>query len=344
MLAFGTLPGAVRAFTVGDAGFFPGIVAMVNSLRITGSEVPVTVLDAGLTPRQRALLEPHCDLIPVTPSAHPALLKTIAPLQSDCDIAVLIDSDIVVTDSLAPAVAVAKRGQVFAYVDRSAPDRWFAEWGEIFELRAPLRRQPAVNAGLVAFSRRMLPELLTRWSACIQGVVDRSPSVGVGGVENPVWLGDQDALNALLMSEFPEGTTVHGPARGMVIGDDALAAARLVDQKSLECRWGDERVGVIHAVGRPKPWEHSAWSQYWMTSYTRALRRALWGPDAIIRVPEAELPPWLRSGAIAVVEGRVLHGMYAPARVSRPLRRRLGLSPLRRRRERRDHEREEERP
>ena len=42
---------AVRQiFTMGDAGYFLGIVALINSLRLTGNHEPVTVLDLGMTP------------------------------------------------------------------------------------------------------------------------------------------------------------------------------------------------------------------------------------------------------------------------------------------------------
>ena len=109
----------VRAFTMGDQGYFVGIVALLNSLRITGNAMPLTVLDVGLAPWQRDLLEPHCDLVRARPGVNIFLLKTDAPRTSGADVTVILDSDLLVTGSLAPMVDAAAAGKVCAYQDVS---------------------------------------------------------------------------------------------------------------------------------------------------------------------------------------------------------------------------------
>ena len=44
-------------FTVSTHRFFLGTVALLNSLRLTGNAGELVVLDAGLTPDERELLE-----------------------------------------------------------------------------------------------------------------------------------------------------------------------------------------------------------------------------------------------------------------------------------------------
>ena len=47
-------------YTVTDAEFFPGTVALLNSLRLVGHREPLVVLDNGLTPEQRDAARPGC--------------------------------------------------------------------------------------------------------------------------------------------------------------------------------------------------------------------------------------------------------------------------------------------
>jgi hypothetical protein len=219
---------------------------------------------------------------------------------------------------------------VFAFVDRPAPARWFAEWEEIFALEGPPRRQPSANGGFVAFSKRHVPALLDRWAESVERLAARMVSARSAGYGDPLWLSDQDALNAQLMSVVPADRIAWGPPSGMAIGD-SLAAARVVDARRLRCTWQGEPVTVLHAIGRPKPWQPAVRWRYRRNAYARCLRRALTGPDVAIRIPESDLVPWLRSGVVGAATGTALHALYTPVRTSRPFRRRLGLSPVRRR-------------
>ena len=56
-----------------------------------------------------------------------------------------------------PILADADRGRIVAFVDQLAvlkdpPNRRFSEWQKLLGLTAPVRDQPHVNAGLIAFS------------------------------------------------------------------------------------------------------------------------------------------------------------------------------------------------
>ncbi len=316
----------VRAFTVGDEAFFLGVVALLNSLRITGNTMPVTVLDAGLAPWQRTLLEPHCELVRARGGVAAYLLKVDAPMAADADITLMLDSDIIVTGSLAPVVESAAAGQVCTYSNQEDQTRWFAEWQELFELRAPLRRQPYVNSGAVAVSQALKPGFLPRWAElCERMVGEPVMSKATTGRDYPFWLADQEALNALLQSELAPEEVVCIRPPGMIIGPTYLARTRVDDRLALACSWEGEPVTMLHAVGMIKPWQPRASRELRRTAYLTCLRRALAGPDLEVRVPPDRLPVWLRPGAAARAVSRVLNTYDVAARRTRPLRRRYGL-------------------
>lgn len=319
----------VRAFTIGDRDFFLGVVALLNSLRLTGNELPLTVLDLGFLSWQRDLLEPFCEVVdPAERDVLPVLMKTFAPSRSSADVIVLIDADVIVTGSLQPVIDAATRGLVYGFVDGPASRRCFAEWTDLFALQAPLRRQPYVNAGFVAVSRRWHPGLLGRWEGCCHAL--RGRKVLSDTVESdPVWLPDQDALNALLMSEVPSERVAFGMVPGMVLGPDALRAAQVVDLDALECRLGTEPVALLHSVGTPKPWQPDARWNYRVNAYTRCLSRVLSANDVALRVPDEHIPRWLRSDLGARLSERAMQAYDRPARRTRAWRRRVGLSPIR---------------
>ena len=54
-------PAPVGFFTIADATYFLGLVALVNSLRLQGHADPITVLDLGLRAEQREALKTECD-------------------------------------------------------------------------------------------------------------------------------------------------------------------------------------------------------------------------------------------------------------------------------------------
>ena len=120
-----------------------------------------------MTPAQRQLLVGHATVFdpPEIMQGHAGLMKAYPHLLSDRGTVVVIDSDIVVTASLDPALELARAGKIVACPAWTAEvrKRWFAEWEETLELRAPLRREEWVHNGFIVFSTEHWPEFLQRW-------------------------------------------------------------------------------------------------------------------------------------------------------------------------------------
>src|ERR1044071_8418538 len=79
----------VTYYTMTESEFFLGTVMLLNSLRVTGNEGKLVVLDVGLEPKQRALLERHADVVdvpkkiagnPVSMKPYPYLLGATGPV------------------------------------------------------------------------------------------------------------------------------------------------------------------------------------------------------------------------------------------------------------------------
>ncbi|NJQ96832.1 MAG: hypothetical protein HC784_02240 [Hydrococcus sp. CSU_1_8] len=85
-----------------DARYFPGVVALLNSLRLTGHQHRLVILDCGLTPNQRESLQTHCTLfeMPKVLASNPTLFKPFPNLLNPTGTVVIIDSDMIVTRSL----------------------------------------------------------------------------------------------------------------------------------------------------------------------------------------------------------------------------------------------------
>jgi hypothetical protein len=284
---------AATFYTISDARFFPGTAALLNSLRLTGNEGDVVVLDRGLHPDQRTRLEAHARLvrIPDEREVHPTIFKAYPRLFEPTGTICLVDADMAVVDSLAPIVERADAGSICVFADhRSHRDRWFAEWSELLELRAPLRRRTYVNAGFVCFSTDRWPELLERWWTVCERI---PPSHVFSRFEAPFWAGDQDALNALLLSEVPDGAVELLPDDAEAYPDDLLEA-EIVDERTLEVRFRDRRTTILHYALGPKAWERTAWLRVRDDAYVRLLPRLLFGDDVPLRLRRDEVPFWLR--------------------------------------------------
>jgi hypothetical protein len=67
----------VTFHTVSDNAFFPETVALLNSLRLTGNNGPLVVLDHGLTQAQRERLAPLGTIValPTEEAGHPVLFR-----------------------------------------------------------------------------------------------------------------------------------------------------------------------------------------------------------------------------------------------------------------------------
>jgi hypothetical protein len=311
----------VAFYTVANAPYFLGLAGLVNSLRLTGHTQPIVVLDAGLTPAQRAALADQCEFVepPAGAVNSPATWKAAAAKARAAEVVVFIDSDIVVTGSLEPILDAARQGRVCAYPDPD-PGRWFAEWDVTFGL-PPMRRQTYVNTGLVAISTRAWPQFVERWWGLCEKI--RTHPTVYDGARGPTSQMDQDAFNALMMSEFPSEALLalraeEGPITQASIRDEV----EVLDERSFSCVRRGIPVRLIHWASRPKPWFPDAPPSRSRHAYTRLLVRAATWPDAPVRLSANEFPWWMRQDPVSrvrVLVRRVLDQGY------RGIRRRMGL-------------------
>lgn len=327
--------GMLQIFTISDAGHVVGLVGLVSSLRMHGVDDRVTVLDVGLGPGDRDHLDPACDWVELRQAEgrHPWLLAPYGAWLDPHGVVAYLDCDLVVTAPLDPIVEAAAEGAVCVGIDPWS-DRWFAEWTDLFGLRAPLRREEYVNSGAVVFSTEHHPDLLARWWELCQ----RLDPAEVGRwrpIDHAAGLADQDALNALLMSEVPASAVVRMPA---IVHNPDHFGVEVVDVRRMACRVGPDRTPtvILHGIGVPKPWAPRAWRAIRRTAYVRCLEVALArsvrpdrsvpptpGGGGVPRFERGDLPWWLRPGpgyGVARAFGVVWSWL---ARTTRPWRRRV---------------------
>jgi hypothetical protein len=281
----------VTYYTVSDHDFFLGTVMLVNSLRLTGNHANVVVLDAGLTDEQRVLLQDHVDIVKPPPSERsPATLKPYPHRLDPSGTVVVIDSDIVVTAPLDELLDLARGGKIVATRawTEAARERWFPEWEETFQLRAPLRRQEWFHNGLVVLSIDHWPYLLRRWAE----LTDLAPPEQAFRDEQPFNAPDADALNALLMSEIERDALALLP-----LGDEAFGGDVVIDDvRALRCTLKGAPTRFLHYPDSPKPWQRRGWVRVGVPAYGRIMRRLLFEPDLSICIDPSITPLWLRTG------------------------------------------------
>ncbi|MFI8528804.1 hypothetical protein ACIGMX_00940 [Streptomyces aquilus] len=286
-------------YSVSDRRFFPGLVALLNSLRLVGHDEPLIVVDAGLTPGQRELLADHVELLRAPASEqHPVFLAPAGPVQRPSQVAILIDADIIVTRHLSELVEAAGAGRVVGFVNDPPNDvRFHPEWGPALGL-GPLRRQPYLNAGFVAFPAALSSRLLPEWTEGQNAIGVEGTRYGRGSLEDPFYFADQDVLNAILAARFGSGELLflehrlapHPPFRGV----------NLVDERTLACRYGDgAEPYLLHHV-LAKPWLKATPN----TVYSTLLSRLLLAPDVTLRLDPGQLPLRLRQGWAAAADRR----------------------------------------
>jgi hypothetical protein len=315
-------------YTVSDAAYFPGTVALLNSLRLTGNGEELIVLDNGLTGEQRRRLAGHATVVdlPDTSDKHPYTLKPFPFLVGATGVVVLIDSDMIVTASLEPTIRRAEAGRICLFPDdENSWDRWFPDWQRQLSLTSPPRRQIYLNSGFLAFSTDRWPGLLKRWwNACAM-----VPSDLVGTTEdNPFAQTDQDVLNAILMSEIeqddlailPYKGEAHPDAQGVVIED----ATRLI------CSHDGEQLAIAHHALAPKMWSSGGWKRMQTRHpYVRLFPRVVFAEDVTLRLTARDVPWWLwpRFGCRAALNAYLLSRRVARPAVDWARRLRSALRP-----------------
>jgi hypothetical protein len=213
-------------------------------------------------------------------------------------VVVIIDSDMIVARSLDPILRLALEGKICAFPDWGGR-RWFPEWQHLFDLRAQLRHEVYVNAGFVAWSTVHWPHLLERWWQCCERTF-ASPTIREGAANTgPLAQADQDALNAVLMSETPAGAVALQPRKAEVFRWN-LHQVKVVDAGTLASRFAGHPVTLLHNNGSPKLWDRQAWRRVRRSNaFIRLLRRLFYGSDVEIRLSGQDLPVWLRPGIAA---------------------------------------------
>lgn len=321
-------------YTAANSTFFVGLVILLNSLALTGNVEELVVLDLGLTKEQKQLLGSLVTVVPLPHALRPRLATLVKPVLHrvrETDVAVWIDSDVMVTGPLEPLVERAAAGAICVFPDPER-ERWFPEWQDLFALRAPLQRRPYVNAGFFALSTQRWAGLLDRWGELCELIpVERTFAHHAGAPRaDPFWASDQDAMNALLMSEVePDAVELQGEEEEVhchIPGD-----VRLVDEQALELRNGAARVTLLHQSLMPKPWMGDAWRNLQKNPYVRLAPRVLFDDDVPLRLDSRAVPAWLRPGRAAaaarraaITAGRTRRAAYSlfyriPPRVRMPV-------------------------
>lgn len=150
-----------------------------------------------------------------------------------------------------------------------------------------------------------------------------SERILAGDHDDPVWAGDQDALNALLMSEIPQQGIALLPRREEAFPED-LRSVSVVDARTLSCTREGRPVTILHHGMRPKPWDRGAWIRVRWDAYVRLMRRLLFANDVTIGVAPSQVPMWLRPGPFATLALLALdHAHDLASRMPLPMRARL---------------------
>jgi hypothetical protein len=280
-------------YCVADSRYFLGAVGAINSLRLLGHDEPVHLLDCGLTREERELLAPEATLVEAPVDTAPTMLKTILPLAHPADVAVFLDTDVILTRSAAELIAEANRDRVVGF--RNDMDRHEPGWGEALGLGA-LERRPYLSFALVCIGGDALAAVLEPLAE-LQAKVDVERTMwGSDDPGYPLRYADQDVLNAVVAARVPAERVRALPTALLPV--PPFRGLRVTDAESLRCAYPDgaEPYGVHHFL--TKPWLERTHEGV----YSELLRRLLVGDGIAIRVPPAKIPRRFRRGSIARAE------------------------------------------
>jgi hypothetical protein len=285
-------------YSVADSHFFVGLVALINSLRLTGHEQPIFVVDSGLTPEQRDILAGRVTLIPAPEDEAAIFLAPLGPFTHPAKVAIVLDADIIVTRSLAELIAIARSGRIVGFRESEpSEDRFFTEWRQVLDLPRLVPR-PYLNAGQLLIPHTLSRRLIPHWSEGQARLDLGTTRYGSGRMRDPFYFADQDVLNATIGGILEPDEVVllehrlapHSPFPGL----------GLIDERRLVCRYADgvEPFLVHHVLA--KPWLKATRT----TIYSSLLTRLLLEPDVVVRLEPGRLPVRLRRGTFAAVDRR----------------------------------------
>jgi hypothetical protein len=307
-------------YTAANSAHFPGVVALLNSLRLIGHRAPIVLLDAGLSEEQRARLAPHVRLIEAPPGVPPVFLAPYGPMLEPATVAILLDADVIVTRLLGELIEQAQRGRLIAVTNDPPNDqRFFPDWRIALSL-GELRRRPYVNAGLLVVPGEIGARIYGMWADGQRAIGMAASRYGRGRLDEPFYFADQDVLNAVLSAELADAEMIVLEHR--LAPHPPFAGLELVDEGRLLCRFADgvEPFALHHTLG--KPWLGATPANV----YSRLLSRLLLGPDVALRLEPEELPLRLRRGVLAGADRR---RATAQAVIFRQARRQLGRFGIR---------------
>jgi hypothetical protein len=280
-------------YSVCGRDFFPGLVALLNSLRLNGHVEPLFVLDCGMEPRQRELLAPHATIVPAPDDVPPSLLKLVAPMAHPAGAMALLDADIIVTRPLSELIDRAAQGALVGF--ENDLHRSFEEWGELLEL-GTLRTGPYLTSSSLfvagELAARLLPLAHER-----QLRVDRRPTwLGKGPESHPLYYMDQDVLNAVILACLDPDRVIALDQR--LSATPPFSGLRVADETGLRCEYDDgTEPYLLHHFFR-KPWLVPMRSN----PYSRLISRLLLDPDVPLRLADSDLPLRMRTGRLARLE------------------------------------------
>jgi hypothetical protein len=284
-------------YCVADERYFLGAVGLVNSLRLVGHDEPVFLLDCGLTAAQRERLSPEVTLVEGPRDAAPHVLKAIAPVRHPANTAVLIDTDMIATRSLAPLIERAREGRIGG--GSAEMDRFCPEWGELLDL-GELEPRPYLSTGLVLAGGELGAEVL-RLVDERRDRVDFERTFWRRNVPDyPLLHADQDLINAAICARARRDEVfVFDPKLSAAPPFDGL---RVLDAGTLRCGYADGTEPYVLHHWLTKPWLEPTHEGV----YSRLLRRLLVGDDLAIRVPREAVPSRFRAGPRGWAERRLI--------------------------------------
>lgn len=280
-------------YCVADDRYFLGAAALINSLRLIGHDEPIRVLDCGLTREQRALLEPEATVLDGPRGPAPYVLKAVAPRIIRADVAVLIDTDMIVTRSLQPLIETAAEGRIVA--GSAELDRFVPAWGELLDL-GEVRPVPYISTGLVIAGGSIGRELVDLVDERRDAVDFERTFWRRNDPDYPLLHADQDLINAVLAARARDDQIVVFDPR--LSPSPPFTGLRLLDERTLRCAYDDDTEPYVVHHWLAKPWLERTHHGV----YSRLLRRLLISDDVAIRVPQRMLPRRFRSGPLALAE------------------------------------------
>jgi hypothetical protein len=280
-------------YCVSSELYFLGAVGMINSLRHVGHDEPIYVLDCGLTPEHRSLIEREATVVAAPPEIPPTLLKTFVPSQIPADVRILIDADMIATRRLDELIEAAAGGRVVA--GGTGMDRFRPEWEELLSI-GPMRPLPYVSSALVLLGGELGSEVLAIVDDKHQ-LVDYELSCWSRNVADyPLVHADQDLINAALCARAADDQVVVFDPR--LSASPPFSELRLVEVDSLHCAYDDGTEPYVVHHWLAKPWVEETHHGV----YSQLLRRLLIGDDVALKVGADELPLRFRRGPLAFAE------------------------------------------